>query len=104
MRTWQQPFRRRLPRRGLDYRCRLGDPIYAADGGTVIFAGWGGGYGNLVRVDHGNGFVTYYAHFSSFAQGQVVGYCGTTGASTGPHLHYEIRLNGVPQNPALYEP
>jgi len=97
---------------GLDYRCRLGDPIYAADGGTVVFAGWGGGYGNLVRVDHGNGFVTYYAHFSSFAavtgqavaQGQVVGYCGTTGASTGPHLHYEIRLNGVPQNPALYEP
>jgi len=97
---------------GLDYRCRLGDPIYAADGGTVVFAGWGGGYGNLVRVDHGNGFVTYYAHFSSFAavlgqavaQGQVVGYCGTTGASTGPHLHYEIRLYGVPQNPALYEP
>jgi len=97
---------------GLDYRCRLGDPIYAADGGTVLFAGWGGGYGNLVRVDHGNGFVTYYAHFSSFsvvagqavAQGQVVGYCGTTGASTGPHLHYEIRLNGVPQNPVLYEP
>ena len=97
---------------GLDYRCRLGDPIYAADGGTVVFAGWGGGYGNLVRVDHGNGFVTYYAHFSSFAavtgqavaQGQVVGYCGTTGASSGPHLHYEIRLNGVPQNPALYEP
>jgi len=97
---------------GLDYRCRLGDPIYAADGGTVVFAGWGGGYGNLVRIDHGNGFVTYYAHFSSFAvvaeqavaQGQVVGYCGTTGRSTGPHLHYEIRLNGVPQNPALYEP
>jgi murein DD-endopeptidase MepM/ murein hydrolase activator NlpD len=97
---------------GLDYRCRLGDPIYAADGGTVVFAGWGGGYGNLVRVDHGNGFVTYYAHFSSFSvvagqavgQGQVVGYCGTTGASTGPHLHYEIRLNGVPQNPVLYEP
>ncbi|MCJ7551855.1 MAG: peptidoglycan DD-metalloendopeptidase family protein, partial [Anaerolineae bacterium] len=59
---------------GLDYRCRLGDPIYAADGGTVVFAGWGGGYGNVVRVDHGNGFVTYYAHFSSFAAvaGQAV--------------------------------
>ena len=97
---------------GLDYRCRLGDPIYAADSGTVAFAGWGGGYGNLVRIDHGNGFVTYYGHFSSFsavvgqavAQGQIVGYCGTTGVSTGPHLHYEIRLNGVPQNPTLYEP
>ena len=97
---------------GLDYRCRLGDPIYAADGGTVVFTGWGGGYGNLVRVDHGNGFVTYYAHLNAFAvangqgvaQGQLVGTCGTTGASTGPHLHYEIRLNGAPQNPKLYEP
>lgn len=97
---------------GLDYRCRLGDPIYAADAGVVVFAGWSGGYGNLVRVNHGNGFETYYAHFSAFgvgcgepvAQGQIVGYCGTTGWSSGPHLHYEIRKNGVPQNPALFEP
>ncbi len=97
---------------GLDYRCRLGDPIYAADNGVVVFAGWGGGYGNLVRVRHGNGYETYYAHFSSFAvscgqpiyQGQVLGYCGSTGWSTGPHLHYEIRFNGVPQNPKLFEP
>jgi murein DD-endopeptidase MepM/ murein hydrolase activator NlpD len=104
---------RRNPRhQGLDYRCRLGDPIYAADSGTVIYAGWGGGYGNLVQINHGNGFVTYYAHFTAFAvvngqgvaQGQVVGYCGSTGFSTGPHLHYEIRYNGVPQNPAFYEP
>jgi murein DD-endopeptidase MepM/ murein hydrolase activator NlpD len=97
---------------GLDYRCSLGDPIYASDAGVVVWAGWNGGYGNLVRVRHGNGFETYYAHFSAYAvscgdpvyQGQVVGYCGTTGWSTGPHLHYEIRLNGVPQNPVLYEP
>jgi murein DD-endopeptidase MepM/ murein hydrolase activator NlpD len=97
---------------GLDYRCHLGDPIVAADAGVVIFAGWGGGYGNLVRVSHGNGYQTYYAHFDSFAvgcgepvvQGQILGYCGTTGYSSGPHLHYEIRMNGVPQNPALYEP
>jgi murein DD-endopeptidase MepM/ murein hydrolase activator NlpD len=97
---------------GLDYRCRLGNPIYASDAGVVVFAGWGGGYGNLVRVDHGNGFVTYYAHFNAFAvgygqavsQGQVLGYCGTTGYSSGPHLHYEVRLNGVPQNPAFYQP
>ncbi len=97
---------------GLDYRCSLGDPIYAADNGVVVFAGWGGGYGNLVRVRHGNGYETYYAHFSAFAvtcgepvyQGQVLGYCGSTGWSTGPHLHYEIRLNGVPQNPQLFEP
>jgi murein DD-endopeptidase MepM/ murein hydrolase activator NlpD len=97
---------------GLDYRCRLGDPIYAADAGVVIFAGWSGGYGNLVRVSHGNGYQTYYAHFNAFAvscgepvaQGQIIGYCGTTGWSSGPHLHYEIRLNGVQQNPALFEP
>jgi murein DD-endopeptidase MepM/ murein hydrolase activator NlpD len=104
---------RRNPRHiGLDYRCRLGDPIYAADAGVVVWAGWNGGYGNLVRVRHGNGYETYYAHFSAYAvscgtpvrQGQVLGYCGSTGWSTGPHLHYEIRLNGVPQNPARFEP
>jgi hypothetical protein len=97
---------------GLDYRCRLGDPIYAADAGVVVWAGWNGGYGNLVRVSHGNGYETYYAHFSAYAvgcgdpvyQGQVIGYCGSTGWSTGPHLHYEIRLNGVPQNPQRFEP
>ncbi len=96
---------------GLDYTCHSGDPIYAADNGVVIFAGWGGGYGNLVQVSHGNGYVTYYAHFSGFAvgcgesvyQGQLLGYCGTTGWSTGPHLHYEIRYNGVPMDPQLFE-
>ena len=96
---------------GLDYRCHLGDPIYAADSGVVVFAGWRGGYGNLVRVRHGNGYETYYAHFNAFAvgcgepvyQGQLLGYCGTTGWSTGPHLHYEIRYNGVPQDPQLFE-
>ena len=97
---------------GLDYRCRLGDPIYASDAGVVVWAGWNGGYGNLVRVRHGNGYETYYAHFNAYAvgcgdpvvQGQVIGYCGTTGWSTGPHLHYEIRYNGVPQNPQRFEP
>jgi murein DD-endopeptidase MepM/ murein hydrolase activator NlpD len=96
---------------GLDYQCSMGQPIYAADNGVVVFAGWGGGYGNLVRVSHGNGYETYYAHFSGFNvgcgqpvnQGQILGYCGSTGWSTGAHLHYEIRLNGVPQNPRLYE-
>jgi len=97
---------------GLDYRCHLGDAIYSADNGVVVFAGWSGGYGNLVKVDHGNGYVTYYAHLDSIwvscgqavYQGSVVGPCGTTGYSTGPHLHYEIRKNGVPQNPQLFEP
>ncbi len=97
---------------GLDYGCRLGEPIYAADNGVVIHSGWGGGYGNLIRIDHGNGYVTYYAHLSeiyygcgdSVYQGQLIGLCGSTGYSTGPHLHYEIRYQGVPQNPILYEP
>jgi murein DD-endopeptidase MepM/ murein hydrolase activator NlpD len=97
---------------GLDYRCRLGDAIYSADNGVVVYAGWATGYGNLVKVDHGNGFMTYYAHLDSIwvscgqsvYQGTVVGPCGTTGWSTGPHLHFEIRKGGVPQNPALYQP
>lgn len=97
---------------GLDYRCSLGDAIYAADNGVVIYAGWANGYGNLVKIDHGNGFMTYYAHLDSVwvscgqavYQGSVVGPCGTTGWSSGPHLHYEIRQNGVPQNPVFYRP
>jgi len=97
---------------GLDYACRLGDPIYAADSGVVTIAGWNGGYGILVELNHGNGFVTRYAHLSELLvgcgtpiyQGQVVGYCGTTGYSTGSHLHFEIRSNGVPQNPQGYLP
>lgn len=95
---------------GLDYRCSLGDAIYAADNGIVTFTGWSGGYGNLVIVDHGNGYTSRYAHFDSIwvtagdlvPQGSVLGACGTTGWSTGPHLHFEIRYGGVPQNPQLF--
>jgi len=97
---------------GLDYGCRTGDPIYAADNGVVTIAGWNGGYGNLVEVTHGNGFVTRYAHLSEIAvgcgqsvyQGQIVGYCGSTGWSTGAHLHFEVRYGGVPQDPQYYLP
>jgi murein DD-endopeptidase MepM/ murein hydrolase activator NlpD len=96
---------------GLDYQCRLGEPLYAADNGVVTIAGWNGGYGILVEINHGNGFVTRYGHNSQLAvscgdpvyQGQIIGYCGSTGWSTGPHLHYEIRYNGVPQDPQNYE-
>ncbi|NLE99763.1 MAG: peptidoglycan DD-metalloendopeptidase family protein, partial [Anaerolineales bacterium] len=81
---------------GLDYACRLGDPIYAADNGVVTISGWNGGYGILVEVNHGNGYITRYAHFTETAvgcgasvyQGQLLGYCGSTGYSTGPHLHF----------------
>ncbi|MBE9507237.1 MAG: peptidoglycan DD-metalloendopeptidase family protein [Chloroflexi bacterium] len=97
---------------GLDYRCRPGDPIYAADNGVVTIAGWHGGYGILVELNHGNGFVTRYAHFDSIAvgcghtvyQGNLLGYCGNTGWSSGAHLHFEIRHNGVPQDPMAYQP
>ncbi len=97
---------------GLDYGCWTGAPIYAADNGVVVWAGWGGGYGNLVQVSHGNGYTTYYAHLSEIwvncgdpvYQGQVIGLCGNTGYSFGSHLHYEIRLWGVPQDPELYQP
>jgi hypothetical protein len=99
---------------GIDYKCHLGDPIYAADNGVVTIAGWNGGYGILVELNHGNGFVTRYGHFKvgglavgcgdSVYQGDLLGYCGSTGWSSGPHLHFEIRHNGVPQNPQGYLP
>ena len=97
---------------GLDYACRLGDPLYAADNGVVTIAGWNGGYGILVEINHGNSFVTRYGHFSDLVvgcgqpvvQGQLLGYCGSTGWSTGPHLHFETRYNGVPQDPQSYLP
>ena len=86
----------------------------AADSGVVTIAGWNGGYGIMVELDHGNGFRTRYAHLRegsltlgcghSVQQGDVIGYCGSTGWSSGPHLHFEIRLNGVPVDPLVYQP
>jgi murein DD-endopeptidase MepM/ murein hydrolase activator NlpD len=95
--------------RGIDQGASTGTPIGAAKAGTVIFAGWQGGYGNLTLIDHG-GAVTAYAHQTRFAvgqgtrvsQGQTIGYVGSTGNSTGPHLHLEIRINGSAVNPRQY--
>jgi murein DD-endopeptidase MepM/ murein hydrolase activator NlpD len=95
---------------GLDIAGSSGTPIAAAAGGTVISAGWSGGYGNLVVVDHGNGLSTAYGHMSSIAvssgqsvaQGTVLGGMGTTGNSTGVHLHFEVRVNGSPTDPLGY--
>jgi len=95
---------------GLDIATSKGTPIVAAAGGTVTFAGPKGSYGNLVVVDHGNGVQTYYAHCSaiyvsagqSVSQGQKISAIGSTGNSTGPHLHLEVRVNGVCQNPQNY--
>ena len=95
---------------GLDIATSSGTPIKAAAAGTVTFAGWQGGYGNLLVISHGNGIQTYYAHCSALyasvgdkvAQGEKIAAVGSTGNSTGPHLHLEIRVNGVAQNPQNY--
>jgi len=92
---------------GVDFGARWGSPIYAATSGRVVFAGWHGGHGNYVKIDHGDGIGTGYGHMSRIAsragemvrQGQVIGYVGSTGLSTGPHLHYEVYRNGAVVNP-----
>lgn len=97
---------------GLDIDGNTGHPVFASKDGTVIYAGWQGGYGRLVLVDHHDGVVTAYAHLSAFSvgqgqqvsQGQRVGSVGSTGNSTGPHLHFETRVNGSPVNPRRYLP
>ena len=97
---------------GIDIAGPLGTPIYAADAGVVIFAGWNGGYGNCVIIDHGNGYQTVYGHFSSFypqagqnvRRGQAIGKMGSTGNSTGSHLHFEMHYQGGLVNPLRYLP
>jgi murein DD-endopeptidase MepM/ murein hydrolase activator NlpD len=92
---------------GVDFGAAWGSPIYAVGDATVNFAGWHGGHGNFVKLDHGGGFATGYGHMSRIAvspgehvrAGQVIGYVGSTGLSTGPHLHYELYRGGVPVNP-----
>lgn len=95
---------------GLDIGASYGTDIWASKGGVVILAGWNGGYGNCVMIDHGDGVVTLYGHMSSIlvsdgesvSQGQVIGLIGSTGMSTGPHLHFETRVGGSPENPLNY--
>ncbi len=95
---------------GIDITASSGTPIWAAASGTVIHAGWLGGYGNLVVVDHGGGLSTAYAHASSIlvgvgqsvSQGETLSLVGSTGNSSGPHLHFEVRVNGAAVDPLLY--
>jgi hypothetical protein len=97
---------------GLDIAAQMWDPIVAIADGTVAFAEWGGGYGNLVIVEHAEGWSSYYAHLDEFAvkagqevrQGELLGGAGTTGYSTGPHLHFEIRYYGRPVDPHVHLP
>jgi len=97
---------------GIDIGVGYGTPIHAADSGTVIYAAGMSGYGNVIVIDHGGGLSTLYAHQSGFAtgmgagvkRGQVIGYVGSTGYSTGPHLHFEVRVGGSPVDPMGYLP
>ena len=95
---------------GLDLRGDNGDPVRATANGTVTIAGWQGGYGKMVEVDHGNGFTTRYGHLSEIDVkvgqtvriGQTIGKIGSTGRSTGPHLHYETRIDGEAVDPQKF--
>ncbi|MCH7788919.1 MAG: M23 family metallopeptidase [Acidobacteria bacterium] len=86
--------------------------IWAAKSGVVLYAGWNGGYGNAVVIDHGDGVTTLYAHQSELfvlagdtvGSGDTIGAVGSTGLSTGPHLHFEVRINGFPNDPLLFLP
>ena len=97
---------------GMDMDGEKGDTVIAPGNGTVIKAGWEGGYGNMIEIDHGNGLTTRYGHLSKMEvavgdqvqRGQLIGLIGTTGRSTGPHLHYELRLNDKSINPRRFLP
>jgi murein DD-endopeptidase MepM/ murein hydrolase activator NlpD len=94
----------------MDIAAGMGSNVIAARGGIVTYAGWLGGYGNLIILDHGDGYTTRYAHLSAYncyygqsvSRGQVIGFIGSTGNSTGPHLHFEILTYGTPTNPLSY--
>ena len=106
---WHPVLGKKRPHRGVDYAAATGTPIKAAGDGRVVFRGRKGGYGNAIIIQHGSQYTTLYAHMSRFnskvkkgsrvQQGQVIGYVGQTGRTTGPHLHYEFRVNGVHRNP-----
>jgi murein DD-endopeptidase MepM/ murein hydrolase activator NlpD len=97
---------------GIDLAAPRGTAVRVTADGVVTTQGWSGGYGKLLIVDHGNGFETYYAHLSAFlvvpgqevTRGQVIAFSGGTGRSTGPHVHYEVRLHGTPLNPYPFLP
>lgn len=105
------PFTGRLQRhKGIDIATRPGTPVIAPAGGVVSYSRFNGGFGKFVKLNHGYGFVTHYGHLSKAAvkvgqkvkRGEIIGYVGNTGLSTGPHLHYEIFVNSIPANPMKY--
>ena len=98
--------------KGIDIACARGTPIYAADGGTVIYSGWNGGLGYCVKIDHGNGFITWYGHNSDLYvsvgdhvyKGQTIAAMGSTGISSGSHCDFRIQRNGTMVDPLNYLP
>jgi murein DD-endopeptidase MepM/ murein hydrolase activator NlpD len=109
LKRWHPVLKRWRAHRGVDYAAPTGTPVRAAGDGKVTIAGKKGGYGNAVFIQHGGSYTTVYGHLSRFGrgihsgtrvrQGQVIGYVGSTGLATGPHLHFEFRVNGVHRNP-----
>lgn len=105
-------LKKRKYHNGLDIAVPTGTAVKAADGGVVLVSGWRGGYGNYIAIDHGNGVSSAYGHNSALlvkvgdkvVRGQVIARSGNTGLSTGPHVHFEIRINGQPSNPMPYLP
>jgi len=95
---------------GIDIAAGMGTPVVATADGEVVKSGWSGGYGNIVQINHGNGIETIYGHNSQIAvsvgqsvrKGQVISYAGSTGKSTGPHVHYEVRINGTAVDPIKF--
>ncbi|HIE54487.1 MAG TPA: peptidase M23, partial [Chromatiaceae bacterium] len=106
---WHPVLKKWRSHKGVDYAAPRGTPVKATGNGTVVFRGKKGGYGNVIFLRHGGKYTTVYGHLSRFAkgvkngskvkQGQIIGYVGSTGLATGPHLHYEFRINGIHRNP-----
>jgi len=113
-RRWHPILKKYLPHHGVDYAAPTGTPVESAGSGRVVSAGWKSGYGKVVTIRHNGTYTTVYGHLSRFAkgikrgrrvkQGQLIGYVGSTGLSTGPHLHYELKVNGRLVNPLSVKP
>ncbi len=113
-RRYHPILRKYRPHHGIDYAAPYGTPVSSVADGVVLYAGWKGGYGKFVQIRHANGYITGYGHLSRIArgirrgvrvkQGQVIGYVGSTGLSTGPHLHFEMKSNGRYVNPLRIRP
>ena len=105
-------LKKAIAHNGVDYKAPVGTAVKAAAAGKVIYSGWYGGYGKVVILEHGNGYATLYCHLAAYdvaagervKAGREIGHVGSTGMSTGPHLHFELRRDGTPIDPAKFLP